>query len=70
MPPYYFSNVAKQIIEIGFFSLPIVGLTGVFIGAVIVLQSSLSGLLINQEQVVPKLVTITIIKELGPVLLA
>lgn len=50
--------------------MPIVGLTGVFIGAVIVLQSSLSGILINQEQVVPKLVTITIIKELGPVLIS
>ncbi|WP_438456337.1 MlaE family ABC transporter permease [Wolbachia endosymbiont of Kerria lacca] len=70
IPPYYFSNVARQIIEIGFFSLPIVGLTGVFIGAVIVLQSSLSGILINQEQVVPKLVAITIIKELGPVLIS
>ncbi len=70
VPPYYFSNVAKQIIEIGFFSLPIVGLTGDFIGAAIVLQSSLSRSLINQEQIIPKLVTITIIKELGPVLIS
>ncbi|TVS95187.1 ABC transporter permease, partial [Wolbachia pipientis] len=70
VPPYYFSNVARQIIEIGFFSLPIVGLTGVFIGAAIVLQSSLSDSLINQEQIIPKLVTITIIKELGPVLIS
>ncbi len=70
VPPYYFSNVARQIIEIGFFSLPIVGLTGVFIGAAIVLQSSLSDPLINQEQIIPKLVTITIIKELGPVLIS
>jgi phospholipid/cholesterol/gamma-HCH transport system permease protein len=70
VPPYYLSNVARQIIEIGFLSLPIVGLTGVFIGAVIVLQSSLSGPLINQEQIIPRLVTITIIKELGPVLIS
>nr|WP_038250152.1 ABC transporter permease [Wolbachia endosymbiont of Glossina morsitans morsitans] len=70
VPPYYFSNIATQIIEIGFFSLPIVGLTGVFIGAAIVLQSSLSDPLINQEQIIPKLVTITIIKELGPVLIS
>lgn len=70
VPPYYFSNIIKQIIEIGFFSLPIVGLTGIFIGAVIVLQSSLSGSLINQEQIVPKIVTITILKELGPVLIS
>ncbi|MDR1261341.1 MAG: ABC transporter permease [Rickettsiales bacterium] len=69
-PPYYLSNIARQIIEIGFLSLPIVGLTGVFIGAVIVLQSSLSGPLISQEQVIPKLVTVTIIKELGPVLIS
>lgn len=70
VPPYYLSNLARQIIEIGFLSLPMVGLTGVFIGAVIVLQSSLSGPLINQEQIIPKLVTITIIKELGPVLIS
>ncbi|MGL9733232.1 MAG: hypothetical protein ACR5KW_04480 [Wolbachia sp.] len=42
-PPYYLSNIARQIIEIGFLSLPILGLTGIFIGVVIVLQSSLSG---------------------------
>ncbi|MGL9718061.1 MAG: MlaE family ABC transporter permease [Wolbachia sp.] len=70
VPPYYLGNVARQIVEIGFFSLPIVGLTGVFIGAVIVLQSSLSGTLINPEQIIPKLVTVTIIKELGPVLIS
>ncbi|MBV0899940.1 MAG: ABC transporter permease [Wolbachia endosymbiont of Fragariocoptes setiger] len=70
VPPYYFSNIVKQIIEIGFFSLPIVGLTGIFIGAVIVLQSKLSGVLINQEQIIPKIVTITIIRELGPVLIS
>ena len=70
IPPYYFSNIAKQIIEIGFFSLPIVGLTGIFIGAVIVLQSKLSGVLVSQEQIVPKIVTVTIIRELGPVLIS
>jgi phospholipid/cholesterol/gamma-HCH transport system permease protein len=70
IPPYYFNNIVKQVIEIGFFSLPMVGLTGIFIGAVIVLQSSLNVSLINQEQIVPKIVTITIIKELGPVLIS
>jgi phospholipid/cholesterol/gamma-HCH transport system permease protein len=70
VPPYYFNNIIRQIIEIGFFSLPIVGLTGIFIGAVIVLQSSLNSSLINQEQIVPKIVTITILKELGPVLIS
>ena len=70
IPPYYFNNIVKQIIDIGFFSLPIVGLTGVFIGAVIVLQSSLSGPMIYPEQIIPKIVVITIIKELGPVLIS
>lgn len=70
VPPYYFNNIVKQIVEIGFFSLPIVGLTGISVGAVIVLQSSLSGISINQEQIIPKIVTITIIKELGPVLIS
>ncbi|WCR57878.1 MlaE family ABC transporter permease [Wolbachia endosymbiont of Ctenocephalides felis wCfeJ] len=70
VPPYYLGNVGRQIIEIGFFSLPIVGLAGIFIGAVIVLQSNLSGPLINPEQIIPKLVTVTIIKELGPVFIS
>ncbi|MDN5248284.1 MAG: ABC transporter permease [Wolbachia endosymbiont of Tyrophagus putrescentiae] len=70
VPPYYFGNIVRQIVEIGLFSLPLVGLTGVFIGAVIVLQSSLNGPLINQDQLIPKIVTITIIKELGPVLIS
>ncbi|OEY87100.1 ABC transporter permease [Wolbachia pipientis] len=70
IPPYYFSSIIRQVIEIGFFSLPIVGLTGIFIGAVIVLQSSLSSTLINQEEIIPKIVVITIMRELGPVLIS
>lgn len=69
-PPYYFGNTIKQIIEIGFFSLPIVGLTGAFVGSVIVLQSTFNNPLMNIEQVLPQIVTTLIIKDLGPILIS
>ncbi|WP_333023777.1 MlaE family ABC transporter permease [Wolbachia endosymbiont of Pentidionis agamae] len=70
IPPYYFNIIIRQIIEIGFFSLPIVGLTAFFIGAVTVLQSSSSGIELDPSFIIPKVVTIAIIRELGPALIS
>ena len=38
-PPFYFKLVGRQFLDIGFYSLPVVGLTTVFAGMVIALQS-------------------------------
>ena len=38
-PPYYWQQLFRQIIDIGYFSLPVVGLTTLFSGMVLALQS-------------------------------
>jgi phospholipid/cholesterol/gamma-HCH transport system permease protein len=43
-PPWYFKKILFQIIDIGYFSLPVVGLTTFFSGMVLALQTY-SGLL-------------------------
>ena len=36
-PPFYFRILGKQMVEIGFYSLPVVGLTAIFAGMVLAL---------------------------------
>ena len=43
LPPYYFKIFLKQIVEIGYYSLPIVGLTTLFSDIVLALQRSEAG---------------------------
>ncbi|MBR6327754.1 MAG: ABC transporter permease, partial [Alphaproteobacteria bacterium] len=38
-PPIYFKNFIKQVLEMGFYSVPVVGLTTIFAGMVIALQT-------------------------------
>src|SRR5262249_32267327 len=38
-PPYYRRQIARQMLEIGYYSLPVVGLTAIFTGMVLALQS-------------------------------
>ena len=38
-PPFYPRLIMRSMIEIGYFSLPVVGLTAVFTGMVLALQS-------------------------------
>jgi phospholipid/cholesterol/gamma-HCH transport system permease protein len=66
--PHYFDDIALQMDIIGFGSLPIVILTGFFSGAVMALQMSKA---LSQYGAVGKtgeLVTISLVRELGPVL--
>lgn len=67
-PPYYFKLFLKQIIEIGFYSLPVVGLTTLFAGMVIALQSYSGFSRFGAEGAVASVVLITITRELAPVL--
>ena len=54
--------------KIGFFSIPVVGLTAVFTGAVLVLQSYTGFSRFAAEGTIPRVVVITLTRELGPVL--
>ncbi len=54
--------------RIGYFSLPVVGMTALFTGAALALQIYAGGARFNAESVVPSIVAIGITRELGPVL--
>ena len=67
-PPFYWSHIGKQMLTIGYFSLPVVGLTALFTGAALAQQIFVGGSRFNAESVVPGVVVIAIVRELGPVL--
>ncbi|MBI1341281.1 ABC transporter permease [bacterium] len=67
-PTIYVSEVLRQCVRIGFYSLPVVGLTAVFIGAALALNIYTGGSRFNAEQFVPNIVVLGITRELGPVL--
>jgi phospholipid/cholesterol/gamma-HCH transport system permease protein len=67
-PPLYLSQIARQCAQIGYFSLPVVGLTAVFIGAALALNIYVGGSRFNAESFVPNIVVLGITRELGPVL--
>jgi phospholipid/cholesterol/gamma-HCH transport system permease protein len=67
-PPIYWQIVLKQMIRIGYFSLPVVGLTAFFTGAVLCLQIFIGGSRYGAEAFVPQIVVLGITRELGPVI--
>jgi phospholipid/cholesterol/gamma-HCH transport system permease protein len=66
--PQHPSQFASQLFRIGFLSLPVVGLTAVFIGAALALNIHTGGARVNAESFVPNIVVLGITRELGPVL--
>ena len=68
--PFYFSDLVEQIDTIGLGSLTVVLLTGFFTGAVMVLQSGMTLDQFGARPYVGRLISATMIKELGPVLTA
>src|SRR6202789_357624 len=67
-PPIYGRLIAIQIMRIGYFSLPVVGLTALSTGAVLALQIYLGGNRYGAEAIVPQIVVLGITRELGPVI--
>ena len=67
-PPFYYREFVTALLQIGYFSLPVVGLTAVFTGAALALQIYAGGARFNAESVVPSIVAIGMARELGPVL--
>jgi phospholipid/cholesterol/gamma-HCH transport system permease protein len=67
-PPIYVREFFRQCMKVGYFSLPVVGLTAVFIGAALALNIYIGGSRFNAEQFVPNIVVLGITRELGPVL--
>jgi phospholipid/cholesterol/gamma-HCH transport system permease protein len=67
-PPFYLRLLAKQMMTIGYFSLPVVGLTALFTGMVLALQIFIGAGRFNAESAVASIVVLGITRELGPVL--
>jgi phospholipid/cholesterol/gamma-HCH transport system permease protein len=69
-PPWYGTQLLRQIIDIGYFSLPVVGLTTLFSGMVIALQSytGTARFSAEDESSVATVVVLIVTRELGPVL--
>ena len=67
-PPFYLREIIKNILNVGYLSLPVVGLTAIFTGAALALQIYSGGSRFNATEVVPQIVAIGMVRELGPVL--
>jgi len=67
-PPFYIKELAHALLTIGYFSLPVVGLTAFFTGGALALQIYAGGARFSAEAVVPQIVAIGMVRELGPVL--
>jgi phospholipid/cholesterol/gamma-HCH transport system permease protein len=67
-PPFYLREFGHSVLQIGWYSLPVVGLTAIFTGGALALQIYAGGSRFNAEAVVPQIVAIGITRELGPVL--
>ena len=69
-PPIKFQRVLKQIRFIGWKSLPVICLTGLFTGMVLALQGHPTLRKVGSEAFIGPLVSLSLIRELGPVLSA
>lgn len=67
-PPFYPREFLQALMQIGWFSLPVVGMTALFTGGALALQIYAGGARFSAEAVVPAIVAIGMARELGPVL--
>ena len=70
-PPIYFRLIGRQMIDVGYYSLPVVGLTTLFSGMVIALQSYTGAARVTEDAAlaqVSSVVVLAITRELAPVL--
>lgn len=66
--PWYARQIFRQMIDIGYYSLPVVGLTAIFTGMVLALQSFTGFSRFEASSAIPTIVVLSITRELGPVL--
>ena len=66
--PFYLREFWVALVQTGWLSLPVVGLTAFFTGGALALQIYAGSARFNAESVVPSIVAIGMTRELGPVL--
>lgn len=67
-PPFYSRLFLRHVVEIGYYSLPVVALTAIFTGMVLALQTYTGFARFNAEGAVANVVVLSITRELGPVI--
>jgi phospholipid/cholesterol/gamma-HCH transport system permease protein len=67
-PPFYPRLILRQMVDIGYYSLPVVGLTALFTGMVLALQSYTGFARFQAEGAIATVVVLSVTRELGPVL--
>lgn len=67
-PPFYWAQIGRQFVDIGYYSLPVVGLTALFTGMVLALQSYSGFSRFDADSAIPTVVVLSITRELGPVM--
>ncbi|MBL4667064.1 MAG: ABC transporter permease [Sneathiella sp.] len=68
LPPFYIRIFLRQLMSIGYYSLPVVGMTALFTGMVLALQIYVGSSRFNAESAVATIVVIGLTRELAPVL--
>ncbi|MEI8296061.1 MAG: ABC transporter permease [Alphaproteobacteria bacterium] len=68
LPPWYWRQLLRQLLHMGYFSLPVVGLTAIFSGMVLALQSYTGFSRFDAESAIATVVVLSMTRELGPVL--
>ncbi len=67
-PPFFPKQLIRQFVDIGFYSLPVVGMTALFTGMVLALQSYTGFTRFNAEGAIAGVVVLSVTRELAPVL--
>src|ERR1700760_1914589 len=66
--PFYTKMLFKQLLELGYYSLPVVGMTALFTGAALALQTYNGFSRFSAESSIAIVVVLSITRELGPVM--
>src|SRR5579872_3908606 len=67
-PPIYPRLILRQMVDIGYYSLPVVGLTAIFTGMVLALQTYTGFSRFAAENAIANVVVLSVTRELGPVI--
>ncbi len=67
-PPFFLREFLIQLVQIGWLSLPVIGLTTLFTGGALALQIYAGSARFSAEFAVPSITAIGMVRELGPVL--
>jgi phospholipid/cholesterol/gamma-HCH transport system permease protein len=67
-PPTFVRMIFRQFMDIGYYSLPVVGMTALFTGMVLALQSYTGFARFNAESAIAGVVVLSVTRELAPVL--